>query len=127
VRHEQIAQGVLSTDGVGPCWVIVVFLACNRIYIQHLTSTQLPPRVGFYWAQVALQRMVRYLVLKITETTGDQEIVHVCLFGERYKRNDDMTSMGFMVKILCSTPSEVLLFKTNYARPDRLLDFMNKV
>ncbi len=71
--------------------------------------------------------MVTYLDLKITETTGDQEIVDVCLFGERYKRNDDMTSMGFMVKILCSTPSEVLLFKTNYARPDRLLDFMNKV
>jgi len=81
VGHEQIAQGVLSTDGVGPCWVIVAFLACNRIYIQHLTSTQLPPRVGFYWAQVALQHMAEDLDDKIAKTKGDQEIEDVCLFG----------------------------------------------
>jgi len=35
-------------------------------------------------------------------------------------------NLGFMVKILCSTQSKTLLFKTDYVKPYRLLYFINK-
>jgi hypothetical protein len=48
--------------------------------------------------------------------------------GGQYKANDYLSKLGLMVKMLCSTPSEVLLFKTEDENiGHHLLNFMNKV
>jgi hypothetical protein len=118
---------VLAADGMGPCWGVVVFLSTNNVFIDHLNSIELPPDASYYLAQYALQTMVKRLYDTLDTANRNLEIEYVCLFGGRHRQNDHLSTLGYMVKTLCSSRSEVLLFKTNAAIQNRLLEFMNKV
>ncbi len=107
----ETAQGVLTSNGVGPCWRVVVFLSENKIFIDHLTSLQLPNNASYRSAQRALEKMATHLYDLLDRDNGNSKIEYVCLFGGNYRPNDYLCNLGYMVKFLCSTPSETLLFE----------------
>jgi hypothetical protein len=96
MENYQIAQSVLATAGVGPCWVVVAFLTENKIYIDHLTSLQLPDNASYCSAQTALETMVKRLYEAIGRANENLKIKYVCLFGGKYQPNDYLSNLCFI-------------------------------
>jgi hypothetical protein len=115
LNDDAIVQGVLATNGVGPCWAGVVFLANNKIYMTHIPGVAVPKDASFTSAQEALEDMVEGLYEKMQEVGEILAIESVCL-------------LGVMVKTMCLAPSETLRFRIdNRELTDRMLDFMKKI
>jgi hypothetical protein len=62
---------------VDVCWVVVVFIFTNKIFMAHMTSLDLPENASYSSAQTVLELMVVRLYANMEEANEILEVEHV--------------------------------------------------